>query len=459
MYLFLVAYYLSILTFYIGVLIYALPIPVTGLKRWGPRLITDSFYVMALLFSVTSIVRFADLIQHILGGDWNFFLSYIKASMFVRSNLLLFFSIIRDTIGGLKILPGLSKLFSVVINAIYFSLNATLILYVIATLIKISFWTLVLLGITLMAIPFRVARNAGAFLIAFSLVFYTALPLYTQFVQLLFVSEPRQFAPIILQGNIVNMHGQPLAYGYIELKYDDEYIGPLPVNAWGYMIPITSDMLSKNITLYFDICGHRFFTNVSNVPVRSLCGFNNHSVFICRVNLMVYGLIDYREGIALHVIPFPENVEVLTFNSTVIRLLINTTTPIDFYISISKGYDIKSIKIDETEIYDIRKFYKYSWKWYDVEGNTYALNLPEGSHEITISMNKNDKPIEPSEYYIFNAQVRLMELNNTQSIVDELARIMYIDVIAASLYISLLLSISYGLARAIGGASRLRLIP
>jgi hypothetical protein len=40
--LFEIALKLALLTFYLGALVYALPIPVRGLKRWGGVLIRDS---------------------------------------------------------------------------------------------------------------------------------------------------------------------------------------------------------------------------------------------------------------------------------------------------------------------------------------------------------------------------------------------------------------------------------
>lgn len=460
MYMFLVTYYLTILTFYLGVLIYSLPIPLSGLKRWAPRLIADAFYIMTLLFSMSSVVSFSEILQGLLGGNWNFFLSYMKASIFFRSQLLVFLGSINGILSNLKFLSGFTRIISMIMGSISASLYAFTIMYAIATLVRYSFWTLIMIGLALMAIPFRISRGAGAFLIAFALVFNTALPLYIQFAKMLIISEDKELSTPIIFGNVINMARQPLYAGYIGLEYPSGYIGPLPVYSSVYIISATG-FLQQNLTMYYDVCGHQFYTNISRASMASLCkSMLQTNAPLCRVDIMVYGLIVYREGIALHAMPFPKSVNITTFTSTYIEVYTDSDTEYSFYISIVDSYTIKSLKIDDKSISDVNSVFKYKWYWYNLNGKTYEISIPPGVHRIEIELDKDaSSNIEPDETYVYEAQLALMDYSNAPGLLDEITRIMYIDVVGAALYTSLLLSISVGLAKLLGGVSRIRVIP
>jgi hypothetical protein len=452
MYIFLITYYLAILTFYLGVLIYSLPIPLSNLKRWAPRLIADAFYIMALLFSISSIARFSEAIQSLLGGSWEFFLSYMKASIFFRTQLLVFLGTINGIITQFKFLLGLTRLISMIIRVISASLYAFTIMYAIATFVRYSFWSLIALGLALMAIPFRIARNAGAFLIAFALVFNTALPLYIQFTKTLILSEDKEFDTPIIFGNIINMANKPLYTGYIGLEYPGGYIGPIPVYSSTYIVPAVK-YLQENLTVYYDVCGHIFYTNITSVSVMSLC----KGVALCKVNMMVYGLVEYREGIALHAKPFPKLVNVTIFTSNYIEIYTESDIEYELYVSIVDSYKIKSFRVNSEDIGDVNNFYKYRWYWYNLNGKTYATPVPPGKHRIEIELTKDSNSlVEPDESYIYEAQIKLVSQANAPGLFDEVTRIMYIDIIGATFYVSLLLSISFALARLLGGATRLR---
>lgn len=458
MYLLIVAYYLSILTFYIGTLIYALPIPLTGLKRWAPRLITDAFYVMALLFSLSSITALTNIIQGVLGGDWNFFLSYIKAAIAGRAYILVSLGLLRDLLAKTVFLSGIARLISMVINSIAASLYMLLIMYSLSVFVKYSFWTLLSLGLALMAIPFRISRGAGAFLIAFALVFNSALPLYLQFVKTLIFPASPNIGEFIVYGSIVNMNDQVISQGFIGLEYNGEYIAPLPVYSGVYAIPID---YKGNVTVYFDVCGHMFYTNITNVSIFNLCRSLGQGVtpFLCNLNLKVLGLIDYRRGVALHAAPFPDHVNVTIFTENYIEVYFVSNQKFDLYISIVDAYNVKSLSLDSQTIEDVDRYIKYRWRWFDLFGKTYVISIPEGLHKVVINLEQSGyEKFEPSEGQIYIAQSMIMNYGNLPGIFDELIRIIYADIIGAALYISLLTSISIGLARVIGGTAKLRMI-
>ncbi|MEM0026830.1 MAG: hypothetical protein QXT53_02320 [Ignisphaera sp.] len=407
---------------------------------------------------MSSITALASIIQSVLGGDWDFFLSYIKATIVGRVYVLLTLGLFRDLLAKTMFLSGMARLISMVINSITASLYTLLVMYSLSVFVKYSFWVLLSLGLALMAIPFRVARGAGAFLIAFALVFNSALPLYLQFVKTLIFPASSNPGDFIVYGSIVNMDDHVISQGFIGLEYNGEYIAPLPTYSGVYAI-LTD--YRGNVTIYFDVCGHMFYTNITNVSIFSLCRSSSQGSvpFLCRLNLRVLGLIDYRKGVALHVAPFPDHVNVTIFTENYVEVYFVSHQKFDLYISIVDAYNIKSLNIDSEAIEDVDRYIKYKWNWFDLFGKTYVINIPEGLHKVVINLEQSAyEKLEPSESYIYIAQSRIMNYNNLPGIFDELIRVIYVDIIGAALYMSLLISISIGLAKAIGGTARLRVV-
>ncbi len=180
------AYYLSILTFYLGVLIYALPIPITGLKRWGPRLISDAFFVASLTFGFYAILNAANYIAQVLGSDWVRYFGFLNAQLTAQLSMIFGLSALTKFVPP-KFAPIISKLISSLVGKLMWAVYATMFMYIIGFVIYKDYTLFASLGIALMAIPFRIARGAGAFLLAFSLVFFVALPLYPAFFSMIVV--------------------------------------------------------------------------------------------------------------------------------------------------------------------------------------------------------------------------------------------------------------------------------
>jgi len=459
-YLLLIAYYLSILNFYLGVLIYALPIPLTGLKRWAPKLIIDAFFIASLALSIDVIINVAKFIQYMLGGNWSIFIDTVRSNIALRSIIIIGLDSLASYIR--LVLPGIARIIRMSVNVLSISLYALIAIYVLSIFIYKSLWLLTSLGIAFMSIPFRIARNGGAFLLSFALVFYIGLPLYYSFLSMLFSPYQLRFISPITQVYIVNAFDEPIPNGYIgiELK-DGTYIGPIPLT-YGYsLINLFPNILNDTISLYFDASGHQFYTNISNTSISSLCQDSSSTFGICIIKAKAYGVLAYKDGITLHVYPKPKSVDIYSFTNNRVNMKVDTDIDLEIYISISEAYSITKIVIDNSTLYNISDYLKYQWKWYDVSGNTYIVNIAPGTHIIDIELNYDpSKKVEPSDstiYYKIIDNIHLYD-NSFLNIFDDFSRILYIDIIGAPLYLSLLLSISLGLSKLIGGSSRLRVI-
>ena len=181
------AFYLAGLTYFLGVIFYALPIPLKRIKKWGPLLIKDSIYTLVLLSIYNYIIYSSHYILHLLGVSWsNYFLNESQ-NLNTLSTIYVIFSAIKIA-GSANIITGVvtSSILSFTglnafINATSDSLLAYLILYYFSLIIYHLLPWFLAMGVLFMSLPFRLGRSIGSGLIASSIVFYIGLPLMTNF--------------------------------------------------------------------------------------------------------------------------------------------------------------------------------------------------------------------------------------------------------------------------------------
>ncbi len=195
------AYRLSVLTFYLGVLVYAIPIPYSGLKRWAPRLIVDGGISAALAFSLRFLLELSDRVASMMGGSWEYFNSWLYSGAAEFLTIKTVYALVKTLPDPLGVLGGLVALLrpldKIATTALYF----LGVIGGLAWLVKNYGSLLAALGVALYAIPFRIARGSGAWLISFVLVFSTGLQVLPVFVNTMSQSEPWPgFGPIAENG-------------------------------------------------------------------------------------------------------------------------------------------------------------------------------------------------------------------------------------------------------------------
>ncbi|BBD71931.1 hypothetical protein HS1genome_0320 [Sulfodiicoccus acidiphilus] len=204
---------MAILTYFIGALIYALPVPLQGLKRWAPRLISDGIYASVLINSFLGIVFLSNQIASQLGASWSDFFGWTSSVVNLEFNV---FAAIRTiyalvSLGGtpaLDILLAPLSFFSSLLTGTIASIET---LVIIGEIIESNYPILLALGVALFSIPFRVGRSVGSGLIASSTVFYIGLPYLPKFIggilgsplpsfnQLLQTHDPLNFVNLMAQ--------------------------------------------------------------------------------------------------------------------------------------------------------------------------------------------------------------------------------------------------------------------
>ena len=174
----LLATQISVLTYHVGVLIYLAPIPIRSLKRWAPLLIQDSIWAVILALSFSALLYLSDLIASWSGYTLQDVVFYAKSRMsailtaqFILKMFMMMTSIFAS---------AFNKFFSFFLIPLtlnfYALISAFTVVIIIAGIVMSTKAALAALGIVLMSLPFRLGRNAGASLLAFSLVANAMLP-------------------------------------------------------------------------------------------------------------------------------------------------------------------------------------------------------------------------------------------------------------------------------------------
>ena len=182
------------LTYTLGALIYALPVPFRKLKEWGPTMIKDGVYAMFWVAFYSVIVSLA---SSFFSSLWDSYLTWLYQMTF---ELVFFDTALSGLSRALPVIKSLSVTISfpksfprtpsvnsgtlLSLGSSFLSNGASLFTVLLAlSLIVLENWELFLaIGVMLVSTPFRIGRSAGATLIAFSIVFYVGLPLLPVFV-------------------------------------------------------------------------------------------------------------------------------------------------------------------------------------------------------------------------------------------------------------------------------------
>ncbi len=244
------AYKLAILTFYIGVLIYALPIPLTGLKRWAPTLMADSILAAALVFIIYSLLDLSDYIASTLGGSWPLYDSWYNDAMgvivSVKAAVAALYSVPDPggVLGGAKILAApvdkaatAALLFLLTVGGIH------LLIYTYGPL-------LATIGVALYSVPFRILRGAGAWLISFILVFNAGLQVLPVFLATVASAPGSPINPpssiesgvVYREVRVLNVMGDTVKGGLLVVyNSTGSRIASYPVDGEGYARSSTGD--------------------------------------------------------------------------------------------------------------------------------------------------------------------------------------------------------------------------
>ncbi len=452
----LIGYKLSLLTFSLGTLVYALPIPWRGLKAWGPRLIWDSIASMVLISIYYIIVKASNMIPLILGGSWPYFLSWLKSLIMFSTGLkelvIIAYAATRS-LGPLKVLSSLLWPIDRLSNVLWIFIAT---IYGLAIFIKRYYYILIALGIAIYALPLRLGRSAGAWLIAFAVVFNSGLPLLPVFISTFYGSNTNpKVSPIVNLGliyaevNVSDLLNTPMNYGVAKFYIIDN---GNPTLVGKYIITENGLLRSKYLSNYValpsrkDIYGYIEIDSLQMplYPYPFSSAYSSESKGVPYFKLKAKNIIWHKNG--LIIVSNSTDVQVIDIGSDRLKAKVNGS---DYFIEIRSPEKCKYELLVKGDT--IRKS-EGNWSWLDVKGSFVKYYL-KGSSELYLKI-LNDCTMNPSypesmDYYMdFLSQGIFLDINLIRSII-----VMYLTI--PLFYVFLLFSVSYALARLLGGRERI----
>ncbi|MGC9071245.1 MAG: hypothetical protein ACP5HK_00900 [Acidilobus sp.] len=446
-YLFYIAIKLALLTFYIGVLIFALPLPFRGVKRWGGSLVRDSIFSFALALSLTGLMQFSDELARMLGGSWVYFDQWLTGGLDVVLSLKVAVTAISGVLSYAPGLSGVRALLGPLNDALTADILFMITLLVIEFMVRNAGGLVALLGLVLFSVPFRLGREAGAWFIAFVLTFSVGLQVLPAFVS--YVAESPQ----------VNVTAQGANWGvtYVTAQVLSGTGGP--VGDAVVEIYVTSGGSGKLVAQYV--------TNREGTPIDPYAGEPGLISIPSQVPVYAYVVDD---GWQFALTPFPyspmNSSPSVTFTAPDIlysngyNVIAFTDSPGSVNASVTSEGGVFRISMWYAQIFEIRApdncsvnvtstfpMGTGSWEWDGIRGKSWFLLGPMNA---TVWLKVNNcgqasvKGVKTIDYAVTSFGLNGLSVN----VIEDLL-IYYFTV--PLMYVAVLTSVTYALARLLGG--------
>ncbi|MDM7275657.1 MAG: hypothetical protein P3X22_006025 [Thermoprotei archaeon] len=447
-YLGILAIKLAILTFYLGVLVYALPLPLRSIKKWAPELLSDGVQALFIALIYGTLYVASLNLAGLLGGSWTLLDVWIKKSVGVIVNIKMF-------LAALGAVPVISKI-SGIAYAVAGPLDraATLALLFMVTLSGIielvtSYGlALLALGVALYAIPFKLAKSAGAWLIAFILVFNVGLPLLPSFIVSL-ASEPSApgEAPSfsVVKVKVASRYGHPASYGFLKILDDKaRVVAAYPLDSYGYATSLYHEvsgvLLPSNIDLYpiLEYDGYMIPLTPSPLKLNTISSNN--------IELRAPHVALFREPLIMILVSNPD----YELKESGGSLTITTVLGGDSYVDV-RAPSTCSLNVTATGA----NVNAGTWEWRGVSGFSYTVTAgSEGEYEVNVAIH-GCSPTSTPNY------------GDSKDYADELARsFAFLDINLVKAFVLYYLTVPFiyvftlflataSLARVLGGRDRI----
>ncbi len=452
----LLAFKLSMLSFYLGVLIYALPLPWAPLKRWAPRLIGDGVMGAALSVGFALIIYGVAAFGQALGVTWDTFLVWVAEQL---SLIIAIKGAIKALIFAYEKLAAFGIVFPKLLAAAEFLDRVIpVIMGVLALMLSFAYIILLAggkvlgLGLALYAAPFGVTRAVGAWLIAYYIVFMIGLPLYPLFLGLITgVVKPLDASEGAAVVNVVGASG-PLQWGVLELVNRDgkiiagfEVLNGIAVVGAGVppVIPLPED------TAYARI---RYMDAIFTPPNAAI----ERSPIITSVTLEVpWATWNPHQGVLLYATRPAESYE-----AGPERVRARYSLEPEGYVELALLEGCKaSLNVLEAPV-DAR-LEKRNFKFAGMEGKGYRLVLPGGGETVVEAVIEgctwNRAEGAAKDYPDYQLRKTIYQTISKYWNPDYIVSIVVVYLVAPSAYMAMLFGATAGLAKVLGGSWRIPL--
>ncbi len=328
---------LSMLTYVMGTLIYALPLHFYGIKKWAPILISDAILTFTLTSSFFLILWMLDKFYDYLGIDRSEsvesilkidkglastyitldYLSRVMKTVFNKFPLGKLLEAIYVAYSRVRVFTDIftRPFLDMFLSSLRLAVYSWTALYILARISELLLPAFLSLGILLMSVPFKITRSAGALLFSLGVVLYVMTPLVVPFLKFFIAMAPTlanflewitsnalQLTPynvFYLQGKVIDEQGNPVAYAMVYFCDDVSVCGAYPTNALGFFD--TAYTLGgvpwPTSHIYVEVLGVKI--KVSDIDWRKF--YINPDTLITDSKIEVHGLIAPDPGFIIYI--------------------------------------------------------------------------------------------------------------------------------------------------------------
>jgi len=467
-FLILLAFSLSILTYYIGVLIYTIPVPWWGLKRWAPTLIYDSLASIILLFSYTAITSFTSYLASIFNANWDTLVNWIIARISVLSTVSLALSSLV-VIGSKILVPTvLSALIGPLLSTIFYIMLTLQIILTLTLVVKQYYTKLLILGIVLYSVPFRLARSVGSGIIAFTIVFSIGLPLLPNFIDYVIsdskvLSEVEKLNPgitredlekygiIFAYGDVVDYCGKPVPKALLKAVVNGKTLAAYVTGNSGRFVAGRPDRGLPRVKFkaIVEYVGYKLKTKPSEIGEEDYT-FNPFgeptAEYYIKITVENIYLIDKFSFIILDNI----TIRSLTANNTHLKVVVESRSKNVMRVVLNVNYNVTRVIVNGVTV---NTTYTLN-EWFNTPiAYTYHIPLSKGLNNVTIVYSVSNKPIqvEIRELKYVGSVLEKYRNVSVETVTSILGKLVFSWIILPTMYLIMLSSISYSLAYVIGG--------
>lgn len=436
------AFYLSILSYTLGNLIRALPVPFISVKRLGRNLVVDGIFSATLVFSYKLLLDLMNYIGGVLRADWSSYLTWLTDRTLYLATYISILKVLG--VGFSKIGLGFiaQSLITPAMNLMTTSLVTVTIASIISVIIYSSAGELIALGIAFHAVPFRLTRSVGATIIAMTMVFSIGLPLMPAFTYLyLTVSSP------ILVGlgpyctgeiRIADLSSNPLGNAVIEgYNRDGELLYRYIANRDGkVVVNRIMGYPCESHTMLIYIADQRYMINVPTLDN----GKANLTVVIPNI-------------FSLHTNRFllvTSKVKILNWtrqnNSFLLEVNLEEKELVKVY---AESMDAVQVLVNNEPRQPVEKS---SIEIHGVNYTIYTFELPAGRLFVNVSISYISTTMLTTTEYYYTAWLYSKDPGGIDKLVTEGTYVFMELTVLPLVYLSMLVMISLSIARLIGGA-------
>ncbi len=299
---------LGMMTYFLGVLIYALPIPLRGIKKWGPLLMSDGILTITMSLLYAIVIYAIHEVFALLGLNRDKLVSDIVNIANTIARLYIFFKLIKTFYSALFSLKLFGLPIGTVIKALYemvsavqplnnpassFTLDmlimtfrlgayAWTLVYILSVVSELLLPILLALGTLMLGIPFRLTKSAGASIIGFAIATYIITPLIVPLLVLLKSYDPTlaflidwilhlstggaSLGVVYPYGKVVDAKGNAIPYVYIKFCDGSGICGIYPTYGDGSFttyLPL-GGVPWPTSAVYLDVYGVKYYLGVLN---------------------------------------------------------------------------------------------------------------------------------------------------------------------------------------------------